>query len=313
MCVPPRVPGLRASVVSAWALSVAGRPQVSAGACAAASAQDFTLRAGGRHVQVRGASLWGGASLGPQAPGRAQAGPAPDPAPARARAARRARSPSRAAEPRRRRPWDAGIAPPGPLSLRPVPGAHARASPCRAAAAHPGTRAGGPAGERAPPPAAPAGPESSACRRPAPSQGQASNPAPLLAGPRRAPPYLPPEGRGRKKGAEQPGWRGYPGRGVSGTGARPLPFLSFRVSQFAVEGRERLPAFPADPGAESGKVWIGTRIRKAGGPKVRTATKERSECDSRERGTDRAGLGMKGPCTLLLGPAEQSAGAVLSG
>lgn len=255
-------------------------------------------------------------------PGGARPRPRPQPEPA---PPAEPRSPSRAAEPRRRRrPWDAGIAPPGPLSLRPVPGAPRRASPCRAAAAHPGTRAGGPAGKRAPPPAAPAGPES-----PLPAAAQLSSPRVGASNPcapppqprvhRQAPsPISAPEGRGgRRRGAEQPGWRVSPGGGASLAGARPppLPFPSGFPSSLSRAGGGGAAAPASRPilAQSRGGSGIGTRIPEAGDPKVRTATRSAVSVTPESGGTDRAGLGMKGPCTLLLGPAEQSAGAVLSG
>ncbi|CAO2633220.1 hypothetical protein LEMLEM_LOCUS22106 [Lemmus lemmus] len=124
-------------------------------ACAPPGLGGSPRKQGGRSATCGApdASLWGGASPGPRSPrpspGGARPRPRPQPEPA---PPAEPGSPNRAAEPRRRqRPWDAGIAPPGPLSLRPLPRALCRAEPASRCSRPPRGAGRGPSGERAPP------------------------------------------------------------------------------------------------------------------------------------------------------------------
>ncbi|XDB62651.1 hypothetical protein AB1E18_015994 [Capra hircus] len=75
-------------------LSDPGPERVSAGVCAPAGAQDFTLRAGGAPRAESGARRSGAEpAWGPKPQAEPRRGPPPTPPPARARAARRAPEP----------------------------------------------------------------------------------------------------------------------------------------------------------------------------------------------------------------------------
>lgn len=124
VCTPACAMSARVCPRPRGQLSVAGRPRVSTWVCApAAGAQGSPSERAERHVWsprlvALGRSQPGAPSPRPS-PGGARPRPRPQPEPA---PPAEPRSRSRAAEPRRRqRPWDAGIAPPGPLSPSPVP------------------------------------------------------------------------------------------------------------------------------------------------------------------------------------------------
>jgi hypothetical protein len=202
----------------AWAAVYGRAPRGQRGGVRPAGARALSLLAGGApRAEPRARRSGAEPARGPEPQAEPRRGPPPTPPPARARAARRARSPSRAAEPRRRRrPWDAGIAPPGPLSLRSVPEPRAEPSPRRAAAAHPGA---GPGYQQVS--------ERPRARRPRPSQSplrlpppnfpprgrerQLLRPSPAPGPPGRSLPHRCPPGVGGRRGADRPDWRGSPG------------------------------------------------------------------------------------------------------
>ena len=144
-------------------------------------------------------------------------------------------------------------------------------------------------------------------------------PSPAPGPPAGSLPHLCPRGQGRERKGRRAAWlEGIPGKGgVSSRRAPPpLPFPSGFPSSLSRAGGGGAAAPASRPilAQTRGGSGIGTRIPEAGDPKVRTATRSAVSVTPESGGTDRAGLGMKGPCTLLsLGPVEQSAGAVLSG
>lgn len=257
-CAPLRVPVPAASVrVRVGGCLWQGAPG-PLGVRAPPGAEVLSLRAGGApRADPRARRSGAEPARGPEPqaePGGARPRPRPQPEPA---PPAESGSPRRAAEPRRRRrPWDAGIATPTPLSPRPVPGAPHRAASVPSGSPHPGAPARdpqvserprarqprpGPGTLRPPPPNfPPRGSEAPACALPA-----------RLRAPGSCLPRAAPEGgKGRWRGADQPGRRGSPGRG-GGSDRRappPLPFPSGFPGALSGAGEEELrPPLPCRP------------------------------------------------------------------
>lgn len=125
VCVPPRVPGLRASVrVRVGRFLWRGAPGSARGCAPQRVPRVSPSEWAERHVRSPGRVALGRSQPGAPSPRPSPGGARPRPRPQHEPAPpAEPRRPSPAAEPRRRRrrPWDAGMAPPGPLSLRPVP------------------------------------------------------------------------------------------------------------------------------------------------------------------------------------------------
>lgn len=307
--------------VSAWAAFCGGAPPGQRGGVRPSGCPGFHPQNGrSATCGAPGALLWGGASPGPQAPGRAQAGPAPDPAPSTS--PRRPRSPgagAQAPEPSRGAETTAaapvgcgdrapGAAEPAPSALSPAP-SRVRAEPqppipgpwpgdqqvsehTRALQPRPGrnplTRSAAPARPEPPLPAAAqlSSPRVRASNRCAPL------PCPGSAG-RLPPPSLPPRvGRG-EEGAQSSLAGGDPReRGASANRCTPppLPFPSGFPNALSRAGGGGAAAPASRPilAQARGGSGIGTRLPEARDPKVRTATRR-----VESGGTDREGLGME--------------------
>lgn len=305
VCVPLRVPGLRASVrVRVGRFLWRGAPGSAPGVCAPAGAQGFTLRMGGApRAEPRARCSGAEPARGPKPQAEPRRGPPPTPPPARARAACGAQAPesSRGAVTTAAAPVGCGdrapgAAEPAPSALSPAP-SRVRAEPQPPIPGpRPGdqqvsehTRARRPRPGRnplclPPPNFPPRGLEPLTAARPLPCPGSAG---------RLPPPSLPPRvGRGEEAAQSSLAGGDPRERGASANRRTPppLPFPSGFPNALSRAGGGGAAAPASRPilAQARGGSGIGTRLPEARDPKVRTATRR-----VESGGTDREGLGME--------------------